>query len=351
MTRYVIIGAGGVGTSLAAQFALSGVPYVLVARPPGSAILRERPLEYRQPHGVTHVPVEVAEGPHDVQLTDDDVLVLATKAQDVEAVLRDWAWQPVTGTVGGDASALPIVLLQNGLDAERAALRRFETVIGGSVRTPARYVEPGVVDVAASHPVAAILLGRYPQGAHPAVDTVAADLRRADYAVQTTQEIQRWMAEKLLRSVTLALDVFPGADAARGALGSLLTAEAAAALQAAGISPQSPTSLTAEARSYAMVPGTGYQPGQRSTWQSVARGSGSVETDYLNGEVVLLGRLHGIPTPANYVIQRALGALVRDAAAGFDRQRTEVGILFERATASTSAVSVSSSEQTQEASL
>ena len=29
----------------------------------------------------------------------------------------------------------------------------------------------------------------------------------------------------------------------------------------------------------------------------------AVETDYLNGEIALLGRLHGVPTPANARIQ------------------------------------------------
>jgi 2-dehydropantoate 2-reductase len=45
------------------------------------------------------------------------------------------------------------------------------------------------------------------------------------------------------------------------------------------------------------VPGVERQGG--STAQSLARGAGSVETDYLNGEIVLLGRLHGVPVPAN----------------------------------------------------
>jgi 2-dehydropantoate 2-reductase len=30
----------------------------------------------------------------------------------------------------------------------------------------------------------------------------------------------------------------------------------------------------------------------------------SVETDYLTGEIVLLGRLHGVPTPVNDLLQR-----------------------------------------------
>jgi 2-dehydropantoate 2-reductase len=40
-----------------------------------------------------------------------------------------------------------------------------------------------------------------------------------------------------------------------------------------------------------------------SSLQSILRGTGSIEADYLNGEIVLLGRLYGVPTPANRVLQ------------------------------------------------
>jgi 2-dehydropantoate 2-reductase len=36
-----------------------------------------------------------------------------------------------------------------------------------------------------------------------------------------------------------------------------------------------------------------------SSAQSLARGAGSIETDYLNGEIIMLGRRHGVPTPIN----------------------------------------------------
>ena len=36
-----------------------------------------------------------------------------------------------------------------------------------------------------------------------------------------------------------------------------------------------------------------------SSTQSLQRGTPSIETDYLNGEIVLLGRLHGVPAPVN----------------------------------------------------
>ena len=44
--------------------------------------------------------------------------------------------------------------------------------------------------------------------------------------------------------------------------------------------------------------------GGDSSSQSLMRGTGSLETDYLNGEIALLGRLHGVPTPASDFVCR-----------------------------------------------
>ena len=52
--------------------------------------------------------------------------------------------------------------------------------------------------------------------------------------------------------------------------------------------------------------------GGGSSWQSLARGTGSIESDYLNGEIALLGRLHGVPTPVNAALQEIGEILVRD---------------------------------------
>ena len=49
-----------------------------------------------------------------------------------------------------------------------------------------------------------------------------------------------------------------------------------------------------------------------SSWQSLARGAGSIETDYLNGEITLLGRLYGVPTPFNAAMQRVAGRMLRE---------------------------------------
>lgn len=45
-------------------------------------------------------------------------------------------------------------------------------------------------------------------------------------------------------------------------------------------------------------------PPGRSARQGLSRGTGATEVDYLNGEIVLLGRLRGVPVPGNGPIQR-----------------------------------------------
>ena len=76
----------------------------------------------------------------------------------------------------------------------------------------------------------------------------------------------------------------------------VLRREGEAALRAAGISWTPPERARQTNFVYGEIPGLKREGG--STWQSVVTGR-SLETDYLNGEIVLLGRLHGIPTPAN----------------------------------------------------
>ena len=60
-----------------------------------------------------------------------------------------------------------------------------------------------------------------------------------------------------------------------------------------------------------MQPVAGVKRSGGSSTQSLARGAGSIETDYLNGEIALIARRHGIDAPINAGIAR----LARQAAA------------------------------------
>ncbi|WP_432994302.1 ketopantoate reductase family protein [Dactylosporangium sp. CA-233914] len=306
MSRYVVIGAGAVGGLLAAQFTLAGIDTVLVARGAQLDAVRAAGLRIRRPHGDDVVRVPVAGGPGEVRLAADDVLVLATKAQDADEALATWAWRPAGRGLGAD---LPLLTLQNGLATEEAALRRFPRVYGVSVAVAASYLTPGEV-VSPSYPLIGVAwLGRYPDRPDPDQERYADELTRAGFGTVSVPDISAWKARKLLGNVRNGLDLLEGTDEEKARAGALLTAEAEAAFAAAGIAPApagpGPFTLTID-------PVPGHVPGRLSTWQSFARGTSS-EIDHLNGEVVRLARRHGARAPLNARLQRLLGA---QAAAG-----------------------------------
>ncbi|ABW11456.1 Ketopantoate reductase ApbA/PanE domain protein [Parafrankia sp. EAN1pec] len=314
--RYVIIGAGAVGGTVAAQLHDAGVDVVLVARGANLAALRADGLRYLRPDADRpdwdrRLPLPVAGGPDEVDLRPGDVLVLSAKSQDTEALVAQWAWRPVHPG-GTAAEQLPILLLQNGVENARAALRRFDTVIDAVVIIPSSHSTPGTV-VSPGAPLAgAFYLGHAPRGESEAAERIAADLRRAQFAVKVVPDVERWKVGKLLGNLAYNLDAVYPPSAARDRLGAALVTEARTVLAAAGVEVTDvltgDTGLDLSGLVLHDIPGHSRQGS--STWQSLARGA-TVESDFLNGEIALLARLHGTSAPLNAGVQRriALAAL------------------------------------------
>ena len=305
MTRYVVIGAGAIGATIAAQLHLAGRRVVLVARGAHLAALRENGLRYLRPDGPHQLPLEAVSGPSELELAAGDVLLVATKSQDTEQVLQDWAWRPVKLADGGTAPAsavLPLVSLQNGLENERTALRRFDTVLGASVWLPATHLRPGEVVASAAPVVGALWLGRYPSGTHPRLAEIATDLAEAHLHVELTEDVRRWKAGKLLGNVANGLDALYAPSPLRDIAARALRREARAVLTAAGFDPAHLASH--RLRELVKVRTVeGHYRGGSSTWQSLTRG-GSSETDFLNGEIVLQAALLGQTAPDNAALAR-----------------------------------------------
>ncbi|MFD8085893.1 ketopantoate reductase family protein [Kitasatospora sp. NPDC059722] len=304
--RYIIIGAGAVGGTIGARLHESGRDVVLVARGAHFAALREHGLTFGAPDGTRTLPVPAVSGPEELELRPDDVLVLAVKTQDTAGALAAWAPRPVAG--GGTAGErLPVVCAQNGVENERLALRRFREVLAVCVWMPSTHLEPGRVS-AGGTPVSGVLrIGAYPAGAGGRAARIAADLERAGFSAPVEADVMGWKYTKLLGNLGNALNAVAGpyeGELRRG-LYRRLTAEGAAVLAAAGIAHHDPEEMVRLVDATLRIePVEGAPRGGSSTWQSLARGAGSIETDYLNGEIVLLGRLHGVPTPANEAFQR-----------------------------------------------
>jgi 2-dehydropantoate 2-reductase len=295
VTRFVVYGAGAVGGLVGARLSAAGEEVLLIARGAhGEAIGRDGlAVESAEGRKVYHLPV--AGEPQDGLLRAGDVVLLGMKSQDTTEALS--ALRRVA------PPSTPVVCLQNGVDNERAALRLFSEVYGVCVMCPSGHLEPGVVQ-AFSSPVPGLLdVGRYPSGTDTHTSTLAGAFRSAGFDSLERTDIMRWKYCKLLRNLGNAVAaLFPPGD--RPEIDRMAREEAVACLAAAGIDHAS-TDEDDQRRGDIMRVrplGEGPRPGS-SSWQSLHRGTGSIESDYLNGEIVLLGRLHGIPTPVNARLQ------------------------------------------------
>lgn len=303
---------------------------VLVARGAHLRALRERGLVFATPAGTEVLPAPVAGGPGDVRLRADDVLVLSVKSQDTAAVLDEWAWQPVDDARGGKhgvaAEALPVICAQNGVANESVALRRFRRVYGMCVWLPATHLEPGRVD-AQGIPMAGLLpVGRYPQGKDAFTERISATLSSSRFLAPVSADVMRWKYGKLLGNLDNATEALCGPEArggreARssadaGELRERTRVEALDVFGAAGIRYTAEDEIKA-ARGDQVKIGVveGSERGGGSSWQSLARGTGRIEADYLNGEITLLGRAHSVPTPVNATLQRLANQAARDGLA------------------------------------
>ncbi len=194
---------------------------------------------------------------------------------------------------------------ENGVENERAALRFFANVHGMCVMCPTGHLEPGVVE-AYSSPVTGLLdVGRYPNGVDGTARTIAAALEASTFRSEPRDDIMRWKYQKLLMNLGNAIEAACG-PAARGSdVARLALREALTTFEAAGIDFVSREDDRERRGDLLQMHDVGgRRRGGGSSWQSLARGTGTIETDYLNGEIVLLGRLHGVPTPVNVGLQR-----------------------------------------------
>ncbi|WP_435135775.1 ketopantoate reductase family protein [Actinacidiphila sp. bgisy144] len=309
--RYIMIGAGAIGGAIGGRLFDSGHEVVLVARGAHLAAVRAHGLRLELADGERRLPIPAVQGPAELTARDDDVLVLGVKTQDTPAVLETWGAYG-EGTAGGGPGAGPaVVCAQNGVENERLALRRFGRVYGACVWLPATFLEPGVVSALCAPLTGMLHLGRYPSGSDATVRAIAADLTAAGFAAPVTEDVMAWKYAKLLSNLGNAVDAVLGSGAGQDAgreLTARARAEGAAVLAAAGIAYIG-TEQQARTRGD-RVESPSAKPS--STWQSLARGTGSIESDYLNGEIVLLGRRFGVPVPVNEALQHAANRAARE---------------------------------------
>jgi 2-dehydropantoate 2-reductase len=320
--RYIIIGAGAIGGTVGAVLARAGISTVLVARGRHAEVLTSAGITLRTPDGTFRTAVSAASRPEDVRLTDCDVLVFTTKTQQLDAALWEWVDQPVhgpDGLVGTAGERLPAMTALNGVAAEEKALRYFRRVFGVCVWLPAVHLEPGEVIVRSWPVVGQFHISRWPASTNTQADAdlltgLAQRWTDAGIRVRTPDDVAPWKYNKLLSNLGNAIAALSVESADLRQVVAAVRSEGESILRHAAIEFVSfETSNAARTDGPTIRPVPGWDAGpSNSTWQSLSRSTGNVETDFLNGEIVRLAHRHGIPAPLNTALAGAARAAVRN---------------------------------------
>ncbi len=302
--RLVIYGTGAIGGVMGARLVQNGSDVTFVARGDNYEALASRGLRLETREEETILPVSVVRNAREIALTGDDVVIVTVKSNDTIGVLEDLSrFAP---------PEIAVVCAQNGVENERLALRKFAQVYGLCVMLPALHLTPGVVR-ASSVPITGLLdLGCWPDGIDDRAREIARTLSASTFDSVARSDIARWKWGKLLMNLGNAVQAVCGNEDPAKELTRRVREEGVAVLHAAGIDYVDRDEDMARRGTLLDSGPRGDTRGGGSSWQSLARATGSIETDYLTGEIVLRGRLHGVATPANTLLQRLANELARE---------------------------------------
>ncbi len=309
--RFIIHGAGAIGTLVGGLLAESGEEVVLIARPAHADWVNNLGVIIKSRDGQRHVTANLTAVTQPAQITPrpDDIIILTVKTaqtEDSAHLLRETY-----------SEETPVICLQNAMRNEAYAAGRFKHVYGAMVGVSATLLGPGAVAWTMNHPIS---IGNYPLGCDDFARAIAAKLEQAGFHTTTNENIMAVKWTKLLlnlNNATLSLldnyvqlaQVLP--DLSR--FMADVMAEGLHVLEAAHISledPHNPFDLPAIiARYSAMTENAAAINAARelayelrtypSTWVDLKQQRGETEAGYFNGEIILLGEKYDVPTPYN----------------------------------------------------
>jgi 2-dehydropantoate 2-reductase len=308
--RFIIHGAGAIGSTIGGVLAEHGEEVVLIAREAHATAINTNGLLIRSRRGDQRIRrITAVTTPAEITPQADDVLMLTVKSgQTSESV------QHLREVFPEDT---PVLCMQNGVRNEEAAAHRFLHVYGAMAGISATFLAPGAI----SHTRSQLLsIGNYPLGCDNFALQLADRLRNAGFEMTTHDSIMAVKWSKLILNLNNATFAILDKHLQLG----LVTPEIANfmadvmeeglhVLRGAGIplvDPKNPYDLNKqieELRSVAADPekiqAEETSPVELrtypSTWMDLKQKRGETEASYFNGEILLLGEKYGVPTPYN----------------------------------------------------
>ena len=203
---------------------------------------------------------------------------------------------------------VPIFCFQNGVRNEETANQYFPRVYGVVIRCGAVFLTNGEV-MSRTDPPGRFAMGRYPKGTDNLVETVATSLRHTEFYILVMPDVMPYKWGKLLINIRSPIGAITnnmaGNDYTR--LVEAVQEEAREILTRAGIRWVSDKELALEWPESTIQPRSNLNlKVKSSSWQSLTRQQGSVETDFFNGEIVRLANQLGKQAPINEMLLRIM---------------------------------------------
>ncbi|RJP16085.1 MAG: 2-dehydropantoate 2-reductase [Candidatus Abyssobacteria bacterium SURF_5] len=312
--RIVVYGAGAIGSIIGGYLHNSGCETVLVCSKAHADAIGRNGLKISGVQGEYLLRVTAVADVSQVVFRDDDVVFLTMKTFDTRAAID---------ALGEAARRLPAVCFQNGVRNEEIADGRFSRVYGGIVFFGAKYLAPGSVVHTADNSLG---IGVYPKGLDDTVEKLDAVLTKAGFSVTQYPDVMAVKWSKLFRNLNNALfaatnlSVLEGIkyEDSRFVMADILE-EALRVVEAEGIEivplagHQPPDKMLEHLRRPGTrgfeIPTNEEEMLRPSTWQDLYLMRGRTEIEYFNGEIVRLGKKHGIPTPLNKLLVRVVNEM------------------------------------------
>jgi 2-dehydropantoate 2-reductase len=211
----------------------------------------------------------------------------------------------------------PFVCVQNGVRNETIAAERFLHVYGVMVDISGTLLEPGVVAATRGK---LLSLGSYPLGYDEAIEAVANALDGAGYQITVNENVMAVKWSKLLLNLNNAthaiIDTHVQLSFVTPDIANFMAdvmEEGLHVLHSAGISLEDEKNPLDVRQLIGTIRSLVYDEDQieaakqipyelrtyPSTWGDIKHKRGDTEAGYFNGEIILLGKKHHLPTPYN----------------------------------------------------
>lgn len=308
--RFIIYGAGGIGSVIGGHMFRKGYDVVLVGNAQHMGAIKANGLKLVTGDETFTLRIPTAKTANELgPFRDDDVVMLCAKSQHTLKCLGQLrnATAPKT---------LPVVCCQNSIWNESIATRVFDTIYGAMIYVDAIFLAPGEVVNSVTDRFGYIEIGRYPRGKDTLCDEIVVALRSAGFSANVHTEVMRAKGGKCLINLANALYAITEGKGDAAPFENEVRREAMQVWSSAGIEWEDSKSLRQRCKENSGTHKTpvGYEHLDTwgSSWQSLARGTGNIEAEQLNGDVVAFGRMLGIRTPYNELLWRTAEDMARN---------------------------------------